>query len=190
MRIIYIIIVILLNTLSAHCQSIADTKKFIDNVFRANPVYYEDVVTQCQIWDNADILSSDVNFYTNLQQSEDYISHFLMFKMTTKRSDLRVDLKIYDFVDARDIKDVGILFSNTDGQIGYSLQINFKKNSKSYRYHKVGIDGVTEEKRGTTGMDHTELVFPNNKEEALRVKKAILHLISLKGGNASDGDIF
>lgn len=183
-------IAIVLSTLSANCQGIADTKKFIDNVFWSNPIYDKDFITQCQVWDNTDISSSDVNFYTNVQQSEDFISHFLMFKVTMKVTEKGVETKEYYFVDVRNIKDVGILQVTSDGQMMYSIIIDFKKDSKSYKYVKIDVQGESGETRGITGFSRAELVLPNNKEEALRVKRAILHLISLKGGNASDGDIF
>lgn len=177
---IFLIIFILPQFLfNLYGQTKHDTKDFIIEKVTANSPL-ENYITYIFF---QNIFKSDAEKLSGKTLTEEEFDNILIFARDIY-TDKSYNKSIAETIDIRDITKVST--TRTVEKINYytiTVYIGEKYYSKKYKYSS--ISGIEHEY-----LNKMEILISDNKETAIKIKKAIIHLAKLYGVNAKDGDLF
>lgn len=171
---------------SISAQSVLDTKEFLEENIEGNDAL--DAYQNSFFYDG-NILIGDANSLVNKRLTDSEFEHLIIYfrDMYFDGSRNRWWASKSEAVDVRGITKVSTT-KKTDADYGSYYIVNVYTNSTyiSIKSTDISPKGGLEYEN----ISKMQILLSDDKNLALKIKKAILHLVKIAGGNATDGDLF
>jgi hypothetical protein len=170
----------LISFISINAQSLEDTKDFLINEINSNPpqknytysLYFKDNITP-----------SDANLYSNKKLTNDEYENLFFFIYEISNNSGGYGISRGFFLDIRDISKVTTTQIFSENYNKLTLYIENKYYAKEFT-ETMSTDAKWEY------FSKFEIFISGDFSNLQKVKKALIHLGSLKGKSVKDGDVF
>jgi len=177
-----IVLISLITSTFTYSQNDKDTKEFIIEKYNEN---FLEVYSPSFIFFSNNILKVDAESLTDRKlTTEEFENIFICgsdIEVGTRESHI---LSLSESIDIRDITKVSTTKQDDNN---YLISVYLSGKFPSVRLVQ---DNVTNKTKKKNYLDRMKIQIGSNKEVAIKLKKAIIHLGKLKGITVKDGDLF
>lgn len=177
-----IFLITLITSAFIYSQNEKDTKEFIIEKYNEN---FLEIYSPSFIFFSNNILKVDAESLADRKlTTEEFENIFIC------GSDIEVgtrESQILSLSESIDIRDINKVSTTKQDDNNYLISVYL-----SGKFHSVRLvhDSVTNETKKKNYLDRMKIQIGSNKEVAIKLKKAIIHLVKLKGITVKDGDLF
>jgi hypothetical protein len=179
---IFLVLITLITSLFTHSQNEKDTQEFIIEKYKENQLK---IYTPSFIFFSNNIFKVDAEFFANRKLSEKEFDNIFIYG-----ADIEVGIKntqIISFVESIDIRDITKVSTTKQNGNDFLISIYLSGKYPSLRSIHNSINDEVERRKYISKM---KIQIGSNKEVAIQLKKAIIHLGKLRQMNIKDGDLF
>jgi hypothetical protein len=163
-------------------QSEIDTKEFITEKFNEN---YLDLYSPAFMFFSNNILKIDAETFANRKLTDIEFQNLFCYGF-----DLEVgqyESEVLSFAETIDIRDITKVSTTKQDDNNFLVSVYLSGKFPSVRYLK---NSNSKEVKIKEYLPKMKIQLGSNREAALQIKKAIIHLGKLKGISIKDGDLF
>ena len=180
--IFFFILIFLVTSSYTYSQNEKDTKEFIVEKYNEN---FLEIYSPSFIFFDNNILKVDAESLADRKLTDEEFKNIFICA-----SDIEVGIKesqIISLSESIDIRDITKVSTTKQDDNNYLISIYLSGNFHSVRLVHNSSNNETKKKNY---LDRMKIQIGSNKEVAIKLKKAIIHLGKLKGVTIKDGDLF
>lgn len=169
-------------TTNAFSQSEKDTKEFIIEKYNENSL---EIYSPSFIFFSNNILKVDAESLADRKLTDEEFENIFICGL-----DIEVGFKesqILSFSESIDIRDITKVSTTKQDGSNFLISIYLSGHYQSLRSVHNSLTGETKRKEDLPKM---KIQIGSNREVAIQLKKAIIHLGKIKGKTIKDGDLF
>ncbi|WP_157603705.1 hypothetical protein [Polaribacter atrinae] len=172
----------LLTSCFTYSQDEKDTQEFIIEKYKENQLK---IYTPSFIFFSNNIFRVDAEFFANRKLSEKEFDNIFIYG-----ADIEVGIKktqIISFIESIDIRDITKVSTTKQNDNEFLISIYLSGKYPSLRSVHNSLNGEVKRRKYISKM---KIQIGSNREVAIQLKKAIIHLGKLRQMNIKDGDLF
>tara|TARA_B110000208_G_scaffold180445_1_gene230132 strand:- start:956 stop:1531 length:576 start_codon:yes stop_codon:yes gene_type:complete len=179
---IFIFFIAFITPTTSFSQSEIDTKEFIVEKFNEN---YSDLYSPSFMFFSHNILKVDAETFANRKLTDIEFKNLVCYGF-----DLEVgqyESEVLSFAETVDIRDITKVSTTKQDDNNFLVSVYLSGKFPSVRYLK---NSNSQEVKIKEYLPKMKIQLGSNREAALQIKKAIIHLGNIKNISIKDGDLF